>query len=63
MSTASATPSGTAKIPVTGFGGAQATGSSSTTQGGAAAGVFVPGAGITMAALCGSVFLGFAVFL
>ncbi|KAH4221543.1 hypothetical protein HBI56_127390 [Parastagonospora nodorum] len=63
MSTASATPSSTNKIPLTGFGGAQQTGASSSTQGSAAAGVFAPSAGMTLAALCGSVFLGFAVML
>ncbi|KAF2831106.1 hypothetical protein CC86DRAFT_283221 [Ophiobolus disseminans] len=47
--------------PVSGFGGAQATGTSST--GGAAPGTFAPSAGMTMAALLSSVFLGFAVLL
>jgi hypothetical protein len=64
LSTASATASRTSKIPNTGFGEAGATGApSSSNQGGAASGLFVPSAGLSLAALCGSVFLGFAVFL
>lgn len=59
MSTASATASRGAAA--SGFPDSGATGfpDSGSNQGGAAAGLFVP----TMAALCGSVFLGFAVFL
>jgi hypothetical protein len=47
---------------VTGFGGAQATSGSSTTNtnGGVS---FVPSAALSMAALCGSAFLGFAILL
>ncbi|KAF1912658.1 hypothetical protein BDU57DRAFT_523066 [Ampelomyces quisqualis] len=64
MSTASATPSGTNRFPASGFPGSQATGFPSVgSQGGAATSLFVPSAGMTLAALCGSVFLGFAVFL
>jgi hypothetical protein len=61
-STASATASRTGKPQTAGFGDIGATGSSST-QGGAATAVFVPSGVLSMAALCGSVFLGFAVFL
>ncbi|OAL07745.1 hypothetical protein IQ06DRAFT_14784 [Phaeosphaeriaceae sp. SRC1lsM3a] len=58
MSTASRTASGT-NAP-TGSGAPATTGGSTwSTQGGAAAGIFAPG----MAALAGSLFLGFAVFL
>lgn len=65
LSTASATQSGTRGVAASGFPGSQATGfpDSGSNQGGAAAGLFVPSAGMTMAALCGSVFFGFAVFL
>ncbi|KAI4907406.1 hypothetical protein J4E90_009435 [Alternaria incomplexa] len=57
-------------IPVTGFGGASETGSSdsdnnnggSNDQGGAGS-IFMPNAGLGLAAVFGSVFLGFAVLL
>jgi len=56
-------------IPVTGFGGASETGSSdsnnnggSNDQGGAGS-IFMPSAGLGLAAVFGSVFLGFAVLL
>lgn len=62
MSTASRTASGT-NAP-TGSNAPASTGPSSWNgQGGAAAGIFAPSAAMSMAALCGSVFLGFAVFL
>lgn len=54
-------------IPVTGFGGASETGSSnnnggSSDQGGAGS-IFMPNAGLGLAAIFGSVFFGFAVLL
>ena len=66
--TSTATKSGgasaTSKIPVTGFGGAAATsGSSSSSNNQGAGAVFVPNAAFGLAALFGSVFLGFAVLL
>jgi hypothetical protein len=61
-SMARSTQSGTAKIPVTGFLGSSATATSMSGQGGAAAS-FVPGAGVALGALLGSVFFGFAVLL
>jgi len=66
-----ATPSGTGAsntIPVTGFGGAESTGesdsgnSNTSDQGGAGA-IFMPSAGLGLAAVFGSVFFGFAVLL
>jgi hypothetical protein len=60
-STARATPSGTSAIA--GFNDPLATGTASPSKGGAAAGIFVPSTGMSLAALCGTVFLGFAVFL
>lgn len=64
-STARATASGSqTRPPVVGFGGAQSTDPANNNGGtGAAAGVYVPSAGLTMAALVSSVFLGFAVLL
>jgi hypothetical protein len=63
--TSSARPTGSdaaTKIPVTGFGGAQATTGSSPSN--TNAGVsYVPNAALSMAALCASAFLGFAVLL
>ncbi|KAH7069325.1 hypothetical protein FB567DRAFT_456737 [Paraphoma chrysanthemicola] len=58
-SSARNTQAATASIPVSGFLGA--TGTSSPGQGAAAS--FMPSAGITLGALMGSVFLGFAVLL
>ncbi|KAA8617211.1 hypothetical protein PtrSN002B_009934 [Pyrenophora tritici-repentis] len=65
-STAAPTGSATNGIPVTGFGGAAPTGSSnnnSPNQGGAGTTIFMPNAGLGLAALFGSVFFGFAVLL
>ena len=62
LSTASATGSPTTKIPVTGFGGAQATGSSAAGKG-AAAGTYMPSAALSMSVVFGTAFLGFAVLL
>jgi hypothetical protein len=59
-STARATPSGTSAI--VGFNDPLATGSSAPGKGAAVA-TFVPSTGLSVAALCGSVLLGFAVFL
>ena len=65
-----AKPSGTASntIPVTGFGGAEPTGSSGSNSGNnnnntGAGSLFMPNAGLGLAALFGSVFFGFAVLL
>lgn len=61
-----AKPSGTASntIPVTGFGGAQSTGTSDSGSGNKGAGsLFMPNAGLGLAALFGSVFFGFAILL
>ncbi|KAH9879418.1 hypothetical protein J1614_002858 [Plenodomus biglobosus] len=57
--------SATNVIPVTGFGGQQATGTGSASSGntGAASVGFVPNAALSMAAVVGSVFLGFAILL
>jgi hypothetical protein len=63
--TSSARPTGSGaatKIPVTGFGGAQATTGSSPSNTNAGAS-FVPNAALSMAGLCATAFLGFAVFL
>lgn len=62
-STSAPTGSATNKIPVTGFGGATATPAAGGNAGSAAQGSFVPGAATSMAALFGSVFLGFALLL
>ncbi|CBX95220.1 hypothetical protein IAQ61_004044 [Plenodomus lingam] len=66
-STATAGPTGgasaTNSIPITGFGGQQPTGSSSSGNTGAASTGFVPNAGLSLAAVFGSVFLGFAILL
>ncbi|CAO2657071.1 Nn.00g058740.m01.CDS01 [Neocucurbitaria sp. VM-36] len=59
-STAAPTGSATNKIPVTGFGGATAT---STPDTGAAPASFMPSAGLSVAAVFSSIFLGFAVLL
>jgi hypothetical protein len=53
-------------IPVTGFGGASQTGSSNSNNGGnqgGAGSIFMPNAGLGLAAVFGSVFFGFAVLL
>ncbi|KAI8940053.1 hypothetical protein NX059_003772 [Plenodomus lindquistii] len=66
LATASQTggASATNNIPVTGFGGSQATGTGSSSSGDSGAGaVFVPNAALSMAAVFGSVFLGFAILL
>lgn len=60
-STASRTASGT-NAP-TSSGSSQSSSNNWNNQGGAAAGVFAPSTAMSLAALCGSVFLGFAVFL
>ncbi|KAL6159902.1 hypothetical protein ACJQWK_06106 [Exserohilum turcicum] len=63
------TPSGTAKntIPVTGFGGSQPTGTSQSGNNNnnnkGAGSVFMPNAGLGLAAVFGSVFFGFAILL
>jgi len=64
MATASQTggASATNKIPVTGFGGQQAT-ASSTPKVGAAPSGFVPNAALSTVAVFGGVFLGFAILL
>lgn len=65
-SQSSATPTGSASsssgIPITGFGGAAPT-STSSSNNGAASVPYIPGATMSMAALFGSVFLGFAILL
>jgi hypothetical protein len=62
-----AAPSGTASntIPVTGFGGSEPTGSSSGNNNGnnGAGSLFMPNAGLGLAAVFGSVFFGFAILL
>ncbi|KAH7408088.1 hypothetical protein DE146DRAFT_361996 [Phaeosphaeria sp. MPI-PUGE-AT-0046c] len=62
MSTASRTASGT-NAPTGSGSPASTAGSTWSNQGGAASGVFAPSAVMSLGALCGSVFLGFAVFL
>ncbi|KAJ4372520.1 hypothetical protein N0V83_004295 [Neocucurbitaria cava] len=59
-STSAPTGSATNKIPVTGFAGATATSSPGT---GAAPASFMPSAGLSVAAVFGSIFFGFAVLL
>ncbi|KAH8725355.1 hypothetical protein GQ44DRAFT_616139 [Phaeosphaeriaceae sp. PMI808] len=61
-SLARSTSEPTTKIPVTGFGGAQATGANSPGKG-AAAGTYMPSAALSMSVVLGTAFLGFAVLL
>jgi hypothetical protein len=64
-STRAPSASGTNKVPVTGFGGGPATTptASSAPAGGAAPASFLPSAALSLAAVMGSVFFGFAVLL
>ncbi|KAF1840385.1 uncharacterized protein K460DRAFT_371579 [Cucurbitaria berberidis CBS 394.84] len=57
-STQSPTGSSSSKIPITGFGGA-----TGTNTAGAVPAAFVPGVGLSIAAVFGSAFLGFAILL
>jgi len=62
-STAAPSGSATNTVPVTGFGGASPTGGSGSSSKGDANSIFMPNAGLGLAALFSSVFFGFAVLL
>ncbi|KAL5113640.1 hypothetical protein ACEQ8H_008479 [Pleosporales sp. CAS-2024a] len=60
---ASPTKSPSPSIPLTGFGSSSTGSTTSFTSQGGAAGLVVPTAAMGLGALCGSVFLGFAMYL